>query len=178
MDLIAVVTVLDRARGDQPERADERLSVWRLNGQQVFGWDAPAGLGIPFVRWKTDGRLIALGTSDGVIRLLNVMNGGRMVHCLAAVPGKATTRSGLSWLAWAINFGDVKGMKGLLGQGEGNLTLDDILSLDGGRDMMAKLKPNLPRELACGIDVEASIPKLSPLPPGTGVGGSGTFGGE
>ncbi len=175
MDLVAVVTVLDLS-GDG-ERVEERLSVWRLNGQQVFGWDAPSGSGIPFVRWKTDGRLIALGTSDGVIRLLNVMNGGKMVHCLAPLPADPTAQPKVSCLAWEVNFGDVKSVQSLLGRERGDLTLDDLLSLGGGKDGLARMKADLPKELACGIDVETSVPKLSTLPPGTGAGGGWGFGG-
>lgn len=166
MDLVAVVTVVDLP-GDN-EKREEKLSVWRLNGQQVFGWDAPAGLGIPFVRWKMDGRFIALGTSDGVVRLLNVMNAGKVVHCLAPSCGDAANPSGLSCLAWAVNFGDAKG---LLGKETKDLAIDELLSLGAGKDAMTKIKADLPRELACGIDVETSIPELSLLPPGTGAGG-------
>ncbi len=175
MDLVAVVTMQDLP-GDE-RRTEEKLSVWRLNGQQVFGWDAPTGLGIPLVRWKRDGRLIALGTSDGVVRLLNVMNGGKMVHCLTPLPLEATAPAGLSYLAWAVNFGDVEGLQGLLREQGKESPLDELLSLGAGQDAMAKMKADLPRELACGIDVETSIPKLSLLPPGTGTGGGWGFGG-
>jgi Anaphase-promoting complex subunit 4 WD40 domain len=174
MDLVAVVTILDLPGDD--ETTEEKLSVWRLNGQHVFGWDAPAGASIPFVRWKMDGRLIALGTNDGMIRLLNVMNGGKMVHCLTPRPAEDIFRPGLSCLAWAVNFGDVKGIWDLLREEGKALALDDLLSLGAGKDGMTRMKADLPRELTCGIDVEASIPKLSTLPPGTGVGGWG-FGG-
>ena len=175
MDLVAVVTAQDLP-GDGG-RTEEKLSVWRLNGQQVFGWDAPSGIGIPFVKWKTDGRLIALGTSDGVVRLLSVMNGGKMVHCLAPVPVESLGQSKLCCLAWGVNFGDVKSMKILLGELGKDLTLDDLLSLRGGKDGLSEVKADLPRELACGVDVETSIPKLSTLPPGTGAGGGWGFGG-
>jgi anaphase-promoting complex subunit 4 len=175
MDLVAVVTILDLP-GDGGQ-TEEKLSVWRLNGQQVFGWDAPSGLGILFVRWKTDGRLIALGTSDGMVRLLNVMNNGKIVHCLAPTPAESTGHSKLCCLAWGVNFGDVKSMKSLLGRAGNNVTLDELLSLGGGKDSIARVKADLPRELACGIDIETSIPKLSTLPPGTGAGGGWGFGG-
>jgi anaphase-promoting complex subunit 4 len=175
MDLVAAVTTLDLPGEDQ--RAEEKLSVWRLNGEQVFAWNAPARLGIPFVKWKTDGRLIALGTSDGVIRLLNVMNGGKTVHCLTPSPGEAMGRSGLSCLAWTVNFGDVKGMNGLVGEEGDGSVLDDLLSLGAGKGALGKMNADLPRELACGIDVETSIPKLSLLPSGTGAGGGWGFGG-
>lgn len=175
MDLVAVVTVLDLPGFDG--RTEEKLSVWRLNGQQVFGWSAPTGLQILVVRWRVDGRLIALGTSDGFVRLLNVMNGGKMVHCLAPSPGEATVRCGLSCLAWGVNFEDVISLKGLLGEEGKGWMLDELLSLGAGTDALAKMKAELPRELACGIDVETSIPKLSPLPPGSGIGGAGSFGG-
>jgi anaphase-promoting complex subunit 4 len=175
MDLVAAVTTLDLPGEDK--RAEEKLSVWRLNGEQVFAWDAPAGLEIPFVKWKMDGRLIALGTSDGVIRLLNVMNGGKIVHCLTPSPAEAIARPGLSCVAWSVNFGDMKGLTGLVGEEGEGFALDDLLSLGTGKDAREKMKADLPRELACGIDVESSIPKLSLLPPGTGAGGGWGFGG-
>jgi anaphase-promoting complex subunit 4 len=179
MDLVALVTVLDLP-GDEG-RTEEKLGVWRLNGQQVFGWDAPSGLRIPFVEWKMDGRLIAVGTSDGAVRLLNVMSGGKVVHCLASSPGNAALSSELSCLTWAVNFADDKAMLGSLGAEGEVIGLDDLLSLGAGKDGLAKMKADLPRELACGIDVETSIPKLSLLPPGTGAGvgwGYGGAGGE
>lgn len=175
MDLVAIVTVLDipgLPGHDGDGRTAEKLSVWRLNGQQVFAWDAPAGLGIMSLRWKGDGRLIAVGTTDGAIRLCNVMSGGKVVHSMRA-PAIA---SALSCLSWAVNFGDVKGLKGLLGGVGKRLTLDELLSLGTGKDAMARMKADFPRELACGIDVETSIPKLSLLPPGTGGGGGGGWG--
>jgi len=175
MDLVAVVTVLDLP-GDEG-RTEERLSVWRLNGQQVFAWDAPGGLRIPFVRWKMDGRLLALGTSDGLLRLLNVMNAGKMVHCLAASSVVATGCLELSCLSWVVNFGDEKGTRARLGEEVKVSVLDDLVSLSIGKDAMAKMRADLPRELACGIDVEMSIPNLSVLPPGTGAGGEWCFGG-
>jgi anaphase-promoting complex subunit 4 len=175
MDMVAVVTVLDLP-GDEP-RTEERLSVWRLNGQQVFAWDAPGGLRIPFVRWKMDGRLLALGTSDRLLRLLNVMNAGKMVHCLAASSVGAAIGSELSCLSWVVNFGDEKGTRALLGEDVNGSVLDDLVSLSIGKDAMAKMRADLPRELACGIDVEMSIPNLSVLPPGTGAGGEWCFGG-
>ena len=174
MDLVAVVTIIELP-GDGG-RTEEKLSVWRLNGQQVFGWDAATGLEIPFVKWKMDGRLIALGTSDGVVRLLNVMDAGKMVHYLSLQSMEATPRRGLSCLAWTVNFGDVKGISGSLGGAAKGPGLDDLLSLGAGKEAMENMKANLPRELACGIDVETSIPKLSTLPPGTGAGGGLGFG--
>ncbi len=174
MDLIALVTVLEFLDGDA--RTEQKLGVWRLNGQQVFGWDAPAGLAIQFVKWKFDGRLLALGTSDGAVRLINVMNAGKMVHCLAAPPVESTPRPGLSCLAWAANFGDVKGVKGVLEEEAKESALDDLFSLDFGKKAVRKIKADLPRALACAVDVETSIPKLSTLPPGTGVAGGWGFG--
>jgi anaphase-promoting complex subunit 4 len=175
MDLVAVVAVLDLPGNEG--RTEEKLSVWRLNGQQVFAWDAPSGIQIPFVRWKMDGRLLALGTSDGLLRLLNVMNAGKRVHCLAVSPALATGCSDLSSLSWVVNFGDAKGTRPLLGEEVKVSALDDLFSLSIGKDAMAKMKADLPRELACGIDVETSIPNLSALPPGTGAGGEWCFGG-
>lgn len=179
MDLVAVVTVLILPGDDG--RTGERLSVWRLNGQQVFGWDAPAGTVIQFVRWKMNGRMIALGTGDGVVRLLSVMNGGKVVHCLNPLSPESAFQHGLSCLAWVVNFGDVEDMRGLLVGEKKSSTLDDLLSLAAGKDAMDKVKADLPRELACGIEVESSFPKLSLLPPGTGIGagwGHGGAGGE
>ncbi len=74
------------------------------------------------------------------------------------------------------NFGDVKGMKDLLEEEAEGLALDDLFSLDFGKKAMRKIKADLPRGLACGVDVETSIPKLSALPPGTGAAGSWGFG--
>lgn len=177
MDLIAVVTILDLSGVNGNGRTEEKLGVWRLNGQQVFGWDAPAGEGIQFVRWKMDGRLIALGTSDGLVRLLNVMNSGKMVHCLSPSPVEAAIQPQPSCLSWAVNFGDGKGMMDMIAEDGSDVLFDDLLSLGPAKMATAKMKADLPRELACGIDVESSIPKLSLLPPGTGAQRGWGFGG-
>ncbi|PTU22891.1 hypothetical protein P175DRAFT_0499432 [Aspergillus ochraceoroseus IBT 24754] len=176
MDLIAVVT------------EDDELRVFRLNGQRVFGGsfkgdpylDEDDGGGeIRGLHWKNNGHLLAVACADATIRVLSAYSGKTVHHYpayqpLSGTPGepkvadddpdscrvKATT-----CLGWGVNFTDSKAAQRHLLDAAGQLSVEDLLSLDDVQPSKAAalLKADLPRELAL-LDMESSLPKLSTLP--------------
>lgn len=67
-------------------------------------------------------------------------------------------------LGWGINFTDGYGTERKLREAAGQLSVEDLLSMDQQPSKAASLlKADLPRELAL-LDVESSLPRLSTLP--------------
>ncbi|EFR04173.1 hypothetical protein MGYG_07180 [Nannizzia gypsea CBS 118893] len=165
MDLVAVVT------------EDEQVNVYRLNGQRVFG--GAYGLGeedgekgivrAVGLKWKENGRVLAVACSDNRIRLLSSYS-GKMVHGLTAesapVPFSLPQRPGgsITCIGWGVSFAETDSLLKNLKDPEGKLTLDDLLMSDTKLSAhLGFLKADLPRELAL-LDIEGSLPKLSTLP--------------
>ncbi|KDB27950.1 hypothetical protein H109_00281 [Trichophyton interdigitale MR816] len=165
MDLVAVVT------------EDEQVNVYRLNGQRVFG--GAYGLGeedgekgvvrAVGLRWKENGRVLAVACSDNRIRLLSSYS-GKMVHSLTAEPAQAPFSSqqrpsgSISCIGWGVSFAETDSLLKNLKDPEGKLSLDDLLMSDTKLSAhLGFLKADLPRELAL-LDIEGSLPKLSTLP--------------
>ncbi|EFE43746.1 hypothetical protein TRV_01494 [Trichophyton verrucosum HKI 0517] len=165
MDLVAVVT------------EDEQVNVYRLNGQRVFG--GAYGLGeedgekgvvrAVVLRWKENGRVLAVACSDNRIRLLSSYS-GKMVHILTAEPAQAPFSSpqrpsgSISCIGWGVSFAETDSLLKNLKDPEGKLSLDDLLMSDTKLSThLGFLKADLPRELAL-LDIEGSLPKLSTLP--------------
>ncbi|OAX76966.1 hypothetical protein ACJ72_08740 [Emergomyces africanus] len=170
MDLVALISV------------DERVDIFRLNGQRVFGGvygEGGRGGGgeVRRIRWKGSGNLLAVVCSDNIIRILSAYS-GKTVHQLPCGPSLASSiasaptsspsarvgpASCVSCLGWGINFTDGKSALKSLQDAEGRLTVDDLLSTEMQLSKIAQLKADLPRELAM-LDMERSLPKLSTLP--------------
>ncbi|OAL68394.1 anaphase-promoting complex component Cut20/Apc4 [Trichophyton rubrum] len=165
MDLVAVVT------------EDEQVNVYRLNGQRVFG--GAYGLGeedgeegvvrAVGLRWKENGRVLAVACSDNRIRLLSSYS-GKMVHSLTAEPAQVPFSSpqrpsgSISCIGWGVSFAETESLLKNLKDPEGKLSLDDLLMSDTKLSAhLGFLKEDLPRELAL-LDIEGSLPKLSTLP--------------
>ncbi|KAL4970354.1 putative anaphase-promoting complex component Cut20/Apc4 [Aspergillus stella-maris] len=158
MDLIALVT------------EDDELRVFRLNGQKVFGGnfkgdpylDEDEGQGeIRGVRWKGSGHLLAVTCADSSIRIISAYSGKTAYHYNAA-PQEENLK--VTCLGWGSNFTDSKVAQRQLSEAAGQLSVEDLLALDGSPSKAAALlKADLPRELAL-LDVESSLPRLSTLP--------------
>ncbi|KAL2871873.1 putative anaphase-promoting complex component Cut20/Apc4 [Aspergillus lucknowensis] len=161
MDLIAVVT------------EDDELHVFRLNGQKVFGGsfkgdpylDTNDGRGeILALQWKNNGRLLAVACADASIRIISAYSGKTVHHYTAHEPLGESQTIKATCLGWGVNFTDSKAARRQLNEAAGQLTVEDLLSLDVRPSKAAALlKADLPRELAL-LDVESSLPKLSTLP--------------
>ncbi|KAK9453860.1 anaphase-promoting complex, cyclosome, subunit 4-domain-containing protein [Dipodascopsis uninucleata] len=75
--------------------APDNRSIWlyRMGGQLVWKMSVPKlDVNITSVSWKPDGKLLALGCSDGISRICDV-NNGRIVH-------QIKTKSTVSCLDW------------------------------------------------------------------------------
>ncbi|KAL2833937.1 putative anaphase-promoting complex component Cut20/Apc4 [Aspergillus pseudoustus] len=161
MDLIALVT------------EDDELRVFRLNGQKVFGGsfkgdpylDEDDGGGeILALRWKNNGRLLAVACADASIRIISAYSGKTVHHYAAHSPLAEGQTIQATCLGWGVNFTDTRATARQLDEAAGQLTLDDLLSLDvQPAKAAALLKADLPRELAL-LDIEGSLPRLSTLP--------------
>ncbi|KAJ5901657.1 Anaphase-promoting complex subunit 4 [Penicillium taxi] len=171
MDLIALSSEKDE------------LSVYRLNGQQLFSgsWKGDPYLGedekdgeIRTLAWKPNGRFLAVACGDGSIRIMSAYN-GKTVHHYPATKAPSDnektsdnkTSPRVTYLGWGVNFTDSEGAQNHLESG--HISLDDLLDTSTHPSRAsALLKADLPRELAL-LDIESSLPKLSILP-ATGAG--------
>jgi anaphase-promoting complex subunit 4 len=102
--------------------------------------------------------LLAVACSDGVLRLVGAES-SKNVHQIATA---AQGAEGITCLGWVSNITGKKSVP--------RIELKDDLSwkdlLEGSLDEHEGQAPlNLPRELSL-IDIESSMPKLSPLPAG------------
>ncbi|KAL3481983.1 anaphase-promoting complex component Cut20/Apc4 [Aspergillus californicus] len=164
MDLIALVT------------EDDELLAFRLNGQKVFGasfqpesyfeeGDGSHEDGeIQVLKWKSSGQLLAVACADNSVRMISAYY-GKTVHIFSAyftLPGSKPAKA--TCLGWGVNFTESKVAQRQLHEAAGQLTIEDLLSLDlQPSKAAALLKADLPRELAL-LDIESSLPKLSTLP--------------
>lgn len=163
MDLIAVGSL------------DQQVLVHRLNGQRVYGAAQKGStLKVNKIQWKPNGmltlldldpgtnvfagQLLAMGWSDGVVRLVGAES-NKTVHQISTTEEKTAEITCLGWASnstvqRAARFSTVNvddSWKNLIG----NIacSLEDTLPVD------------LPRDLAL-IDIESSMAKLSILPTG------------
>ncbi|EEH15946.1 hypothetical protein PABG_06033 [Paracoccidioides brasiliensis Pb03] len=172
MDLIALAS------------ADERVDVFRLNGQRVFGGvyggggRGGSGREVRGLKWKGNGHLLAVVCSDNIIRILSAYS-GKIVHQLpcgpllashsaASVPPSSLSPAAdavtcVSCLGWGMNFTDDRSALKNLQDAERRITVQDLLTTHSQLSKIAQLKADLPRELAM-LDMERSLPKLSTLP--------------
>ncbi|KAK6218723.1 hypothetical protein LQW54_002646 [Pestalotiopsis sp. IQ-011] len=142
------------------------LEIWRSNGQTVVQTSQKgAKETVDALRWKTDGEFLAVGWSDGVVRLMG-LEGSKAVHLISVCQaGKAK----ITCIGWARNR---TGRRGPQPAKPG--TPWETLSLDGLKISENDKKSDLPRELTF-LEVETALPKLSPLPASGGFGASLEF---
>lgn len=173
MDLIALATI------------DEKVHVFRFNGQKVFGVTSKDALAkINQIRWKPNGEsdiLFSNGPCHHVARfrlnsylglLLAVAFNNNFVYLTNAHTGKlmhqidftAHVNSQICCLGWGVNSGDVFTLRTTFEKVGGELTLDNLLDQRNKGDR-SHLPPDLPGDLAF-LDIEQVLPKLSPLSSG------------
>lgn len=109
------------------------------------------------------GEFLAVGWSDGVVRLMGLEN-SKAVH---QIPVCGNGKANITCIGWARNHVG----KYAPASSESNESWTE-LSLEGLSLGEQRAKPDLPRELAF-LEVESALPKLSPLP---ASGGSGYVG--
>ncbi|KAI0971677.1 anaphase-promoting complex, cyclosome, subunit 4-domain-containing protein [Xylaria arbuscula] len=142
------------------------LQIWRANNQ-VVAKSSQRGeqASVQAVRWKPDGQFLAVGWSDGIVRLMGLET-NKAVHQITICEAG---RSNITCISWTQNLAgkrpasavqsSVRTWKQLASQG-----------LDLGKKKPAA---DLPRELTF-LEIETALPKLSPLP-ASGGSGDDTF---
>ena len=171
MDLIALASI------------DESIHVYRLNGQKVFGVAKrhPASK-VKQIIWKPNGQSnvalactlfnasistksprgqsLAAAFDNNSLSLTNA-NTGKVVH---QIDCSAYSKSQICCLGWGINFMDSNKVGVEFDKFKNDMTLDDMI---GPRPRVKPMDtvPDLPLDLAM-LDIEASLPKLSPLSSG------------
>ena len=106
------------------------------------------------------GQSLAAAYDNNFLSLTNAHT-GKMVH---QIDCSAYSKSKICCLGWGINFTNGNKVSLELDRFEDGLTLDDVISQNPRVKSMATV-PDLPLDLAL-LDVEASLPKLSPLSSG------------
>lgn len=173
MDLIALATI------------DEKVHVFRFNGQKVFGVTSKDPLAkVNQIKWKPNGKSDAMSNNRPHLRLaglrlnstpgllLAVAFSNSFVYLTNAHTGKlmhqidfsANANSQICCLGWGVNFGDVFTLRTQTEKDGGESSLDDLLNRRNKGDK-SHLASDLPRDLAF-LDIEPVLPRLSPLSSG------------
>lgn len=149
MDLIALASV------------DEHIHIYRLNGQKVVGIaNKQSANKVNHIKWKPNGQSLAAAYDNNFLSLTNVHT-GKVIH---QIDCSAYSKSQICCLGWGINFTDGNKVSLELNKFKNEVTLDDMIS-QNLRVKSMETVPDLPLDLAL-LDVEASLPKLSPLSSG------------
>ncbi|KAM0303587.1 hypothetical protein ACHAPM_003156 [Fusarium culmorum] len=169
LSLFSVTELQDRAPDGYPvscptldlsatwDAADRNLLVYRPPGQVVskihqVGPPSQKAPDAQAVTWRSDGQFLAVGWSDGFVRLMGLENNKAAHHLkVGDTPGNKITHIGWASSSITDNGSDV--VNRALGNslGDGSAINGDSLPLD------------LPRELTF-LEVDTALPKISPLP--------------
>ncbi|KAH6671548.1 anaphase-promoting complex component Cut20/Apc4 [Plectosphaerella plurivora] len=108
------------------------------------------------ITWKSDGRFLAVGWSDGTVRLMGLENNKTAHHIRISEDASAK----ITHIGWSCN-----GVRRSDSQPKATASWQDLVSEE--LDFPGKLPTlDLPRELAF-LEVDESLPKISPLPSGS-----------
>ncbi|KAH0443344.1 anaphase-promoting complex component cut20 apc4 [Colletotrichum camelliae] len=116
------------------------------------------------VRWKPDGQFLAVGWSDGYVRLMGLENNKAAHHI--RVGGDSDSATTITHIGWSRNVvGKQQAQRQPTGSQPWKKLMSEELNLPGKQD-----PSDLPRELTF-LEVDSALPKISPLP--TSSAGSG-----
>ncbi|KAI8662705.1 Anaphase-promoting complex subunit 4 [Fusarium sp. Ph1] len=111
------------------------------------------------VTWRSDGQFLAVGWSDGFVRLMGLENNKAAHHIkVGEGPGNKITHIG-----WSSNSIADKSSSAVSRALKNGLEKDQSFGEDG-------LPQDLPRELTF-LEIDTALPKLSPLPSGSAGAG-------
>ncbi|KAH0597102.1 hypothetical protein MHUMG1_05412 [Metarhizium humberi] len=138
------------------DAADKNLFIYRPPCQAVSKIHQAGAPGaqlseVVTVTWKPDGQFLAVGWSDGVVRLMGLET-NKAAHHIPVCGGKAN----ISHIGWATCNVASKSPGDLLIQSKDGILTNTTTSDDN-------LPPNLPQELTF-LEVDTALPKISPLP--------------
>ncbi|KAI1743615.1 anaphase-promoting complex, cyclosome, subunit 4-domain-containing protein [Xylaria scruposa] len=142
------------------------LQIWRANNQVVAKHSQRGEqASVQAVRWRPDGQFLAVGWSDGIVRLMGLET-NKAVHQMAICEGG---KSNITSIGWAQNLA---GKRPASTAHSSSRTWEQLASQ--GLDLSKKKSAaDLPRELTF-LEIETALPKLSPLP-ASGGSGDDTF---
>ncbi|KAF9871668.1 anaphase-promoting complex component cut20 apc4 [Colletotrichum karsti] len=154
------------------DAADKNLLIVRPKDQVVskIHQFAKPGESAPepqAVRWKPDGQFLAVGWSDGFVRLMGLENNKAAHHI--RVGGESAAASEITHIGWARNvIGKSQNQHQQTKSQPWKKLMSEELGLPGKQGPL-----DLPRELTF-LEVDSALPKISPLP--TTSAGSGEDG--
>ncbi|KAK8117459.1 anaphase-promoting complex component cut20 apc4 [Apiospora kogelbergensis] len=140
------------------------LQIWRSNGQVVVkSRQRGEKESVQALRWKPNGQFLAVGWSDGCVRLLGLEN-SKAIH---QIPVCESGSSGaITYIGWAQNLTGRRPSQAT----ESVTAALQGLSLNGDSDGSDRKEVlDLPRELRF-LETETALPKISPLPASGGSG--------
>ncbi|KAI1149009.1 anaphase-promoting complex, cyclosome, subunit 4-domain-containing protein [Nemania diffusa] len=142
------------------------LQIWRSNNQ-IVAKNSQRGeqASVQAVRWKPDGQFLAVGWSDGVVRLMGLETNKAVHQMTIGEAGKSTITS----IGWAQNLAG----KRPVSTAQSSIRTWEQLASEGLDLNKKKHAADLPRELTF-LEIETALPKLSPLP-ASGGSGDDTF---
>ncbi|KAH9906466.1 anaphase-promoting complex, cyclosome, subunit 4-domain-containing protein [Xylariomycetidae sp. FL2044] len=139
------------------------LQIWRFNGE-VVTTNIQRGERdtVDATRWKPDGQFLAVGWSDGVVRLMGLETNKAVHQMSVCEAGKFR----ITCIGWARNYAGRNPHPSSIKSSF--MTWENLASqvLDTGSKNEVL---DLPRELAF-LEVETALPKLGPLPISGGFG--------
>ncbi|KAI1213345.1 anaphase-promoting complex, cyclosome, subunit 4-domain-containing protein [Annulohypoxylon truncatum] len=140
----------------------QTLQIWRSNSQVVTkSTHRGERDNVEALCWKADGQFLAVGWSDGVVRLMGLET-NKAVHQMSICEAG---KSRITCIGWGRNNAGRRPNSASMAS---SLPLEDVLTTglfpSGKRPVV-----DLPRELTF-LEVETALPKLSPLPASGGSG--------
>ncbi|KAL8370862.1 hypothetical protein RB595_000957 [Gaeumannomyces hyphopodioides] len=144
---------------------DNSFFIRRANGEQVSKPAQIPGAEILAIRWKPDGQYVAVAWSDGVVRLTGIES----TKALHQISPRESPQARIEYLGWTRNWTGTAHSR--LAKSAQSTALADLIlgALDGVAPDERSDILDLPREITF-LDVETSLPKLSPLPVSGGTG--------
>lgn len=144
---------------------DNSFFIRRANGEQVSKPAQIPGAEILAIRWKPDGQYVAVAWSDGVVRLTGIES----TKALHQISPRESPQARVEYLGWTRNWTGKAYIR--LAKSAQPMPLADLIpgALDGVAPDERSDILDLPREITF-LDVETSLPKLSPLPVSGGTG--------
>ncbi|KAK8061034.1 anaphase-promoting complex component cut20 apc4, partial [Apiospora hydei] len=140
------------------------LQIWRSNGQLVVKSSQRGEKeSVQALCWKPNGQFLAVGWSDGCVRLLGLEN-NKAIHQIPVC--ETGSNRAITYIGWAQNR---TGRRASPQPTESVTAALQDLSLDGTDDSDRKDVMDLPRELTF-LEIETALPKISPLPASGGSG--------
>ncbi|KAG6225897.1 hypothetical protein E4U34_007493 [Claviceps purpurea] len=126
---------------------------------QVGAGPGPRAPEVVTVTWKPDGQFLAVGWSDGIVRLMGLEN-NKAAHHIAVCADDDTRITHIGWASCTISRKVTELSPRLKDEIVNELTsfADD-----------SHTSPNLPEELTF-LEVDTALPKVSPLPVGSSGG--------